>query len=294
MKKAAAAWLVMTLATLRLPRRHRRGLVLYKGQSKDPILIPLFKNKFYFDELYAALIAGTQDLLADALRASSIKWLIDGLLVRGLSGAAWATGFALRFLQFGNLQAYAFLFGFGRVALIYLLVFRLRCSTCIIFIPLLAALGILLGAPARKTALGAAIAQFALTLLAFLSYDRGEGRLPVPLHSPIVPDWKLNYSVGADGLSLVMLLLTGIVTLAAVWVTPKIEKRENLFYACLLFISAGAAGAFASHGSLLLLRLPRARAHPDLPAHRPLGHAANATRPRGKSPSTSGSAASSC
>ena len=43
-----------------------------------------------------------------------------------------------------------------------------------------------------------------------------------------------------------MLLLTGIVTLAAVWVTPKIEKRENLFYACVLFISAGAAGAFAS------------------------------------------------
>src|SRR2546430_13202595 len=64
--------------------------------------------------------------------------------------------------------------------------------------------------------------------------------------SPIVPEWKLNYAVGADGLSLVMLLLTGIVTLAAVWVTPKIEKRENLFYACLLFISAGAIGAFAS------------------------------------------------
>jgi len=117
----------------------------------------------------------------------------------------------------------------------------------IIFIPILAAIGILLGAPARKTAFGAAIAEFALTLFAFLSYDKVKGPLFQFQHvTPIVPEWKLNYAVGADGLSLVMLLLTGIVTLAAVWVTPKIEKRENLFYALVLFIAAGAAGAFAS------------------------------------------------
>ncbi len=116
----------------------------------------------------------------------------------------------------------------------------------IIFIPLLAALGILLGAPARKTAFGAAVAEFVLTLFAFLSYDKTAGGFQYLSTSPIVPDWKLNYAVGADGLSLVMLLLTGIVTLAAVWVAPKIEKRENLYYACILFITAGAAGAFAS------------------------------------------------
>jgi len=116
----------------------------------------------------------------------------------------------------------------------------------IIFIPLLAALGILLGAPARKTALGAAIAEFALTLFAFLSYDKARGGFQFLSTTPIVADWKLNYAVGADGLSLVMLLLTGLVTLAAVWVTPQIEKREGLFYACVLFITAGAAGAFAS------------------------------------------------
>ena len=98
------------------------GWVLYKGQAKDPILIPLFKNKFYFDELYAALIAGTQDLLA-AMSGWFDKWILDGLFVRGLSGAAWGSGFVLRFLQIGNLQAYAFLFGLGVVGLIYFLVF---------------------------------------------------------------------------------------------------------------------------------------------------------------------------
>src|SRR5262249_3790608 len=89
---ASSAFLVGTCA----------GVLLSRGRVKDPILIPLFKDKFYIDELYAALIAGSQDLLANLSRFLD-QWLIDGLLVRGLSGAAWATGFTLRLLQFGNL-----------------------------------------------------------------------------------------------------------------------------------------------------------------------------------------------
>lgn len=118
--------------------------------------------------------------------------------------------------------------------------------TLIIFIPIVAALAILLRAPARKTAFGAAAATFLLSLFAFLGYDRTAGGFQYLYSQPIAPEWDLKYLVAADGLSLVMLLLTGMVTLAAVWVTPKVEKRENLFYACVLFIAAGAAGAFAS------------------------------------------------
>src|SRR4029078_9416328 len=35
-------------------------------------------------------------------------------------------------------------------------------------------------------------------------------------------------------------------TVAAVWFTGTIERYENAFYACLLFIAGGAMGAFAS------------------------------------------------
>jgi NADH-quinone oxidoreductase subunit L len=118
-----SAGIVTTLATLAFLVGSAGGFFLYKGQSKDPILIPLFKNKFYFDELYAALIAGTQDLLA-AISRFLDQWLIDGVLVRGLSGAAWAVGFTFRFLQMGNLQGYAFIFGLGVITMIYLLVLR--------------------------------------------------------------------------------------------------------------------------------------------------------------------------
>ena len=72
--------------------------------------------------LYAALIAGTQDLLA-VTSAWFDKWILDGLIVRGLSSTTWGVGFVLRFLQVGNLQAYALLFGLGVIGLIYLVVF---------------------------------------------------------------------------------------------------------------------------------------------------------------------------
>jgi NADH-quinone oxidoreductase subunit L len=95
------------------------GYFLYAGRSTDPIRIGLLKHKFYFDEFYAALIRNTQDALAKA-SAWADRWIIDGLGVRGISGATWGTGFVLRFLQVGNLQAYAFFFGLGVLVLIYL------------------------------------------------------------------------------------------------------------------------------------------------------------------------------
>jgi NADH-quinone oxidoreductase subunit M len=45
---------------------------------------------------------------------------------------------------------------------------------------------------------------------------------------------------------MVMVLLAAIVTLAAVWFTGKIDRYDNAFYGCLLLISGGAIGAFAS------------------------------------------------
>ncbi len=95
------------------------GFVLYRGRSRDPIQIGLLKHKFYFDELYTALIRVTQEALASA-SAFFDRWVIDGACVRGVSGATWGTGFILRFIQVGNLQAYAFFFGLGVLVLVFL------------------------------------------------------------------------------------------------------------------------------------------------------------------------------
>ena len=44
--------------------------------------------------------------------------------VGGTSRGVWGIGAVLRLIQVGNLQAYAFLFGLGVIALIYFAVLR--------------------------------------------------------------------------------------------------------------------------------------------------------------------------
>ncbi len=99
------------------------ALYLYRQRTNDPIDIPLFRNRFYLDEIYIWLIRATQGVLASVC-AFIDRWILDGAIVRGLSGATWGGGFLLRLLQVGNLQAYAFLFGLGIIGLIYFTVFH--------------------------------------------------------------------------------------------------------------------------------------------------------------------------
>ena len=97
--------------------------LLYKGKTRDPISIPLFANRFYIDGFYNRLIRATQDSAA-VITAFLDKWFIDTILVRGLAGGGvWLSGYVLRFLQYGNVQGYAILFGAGIIALLYFVVF---------------------------------------------------------------------------------------------------------------------------------------------------------------------------
>jgi NADH-quinone oxidoreductase subunit L len=97
------------------------AFAFYAGREKDPIKITVFRDKFYFDEIQGAIVAGTQDVLAFIANGvdAAINWV-----VRGLGMAAWGLGFGLRLFQFGNVQGYAFIFGLGVVGLIYFLIFR--------------------------------------------------------------------------------------------------------------------------------------------------------------------------
>ncbi|PYJ23969.1 MAG: NADH-quinone oxidoreductase subunit M [Verrucomicrobia bacterium] len=116
----------------------------------------------------------------------------------------------------------------------------------VILCPIVAAILIMVGAPARKTALAASVLAFGATLFLIASFKQGQHDFQHVTSFTISPEWRLSFTTGIDGLSLVMVLLATIVTLAAVWFTGTIDKYENAFYACLLFISGGAIGAFAS------------------------------------------------
>src|SRR5437773_7572770 len=116
----------------------------------------------------------------------------------------------------------------------------------IIFCPIVAAILIMVGAPARKTALAASVLIFAGALFLFASFGYGQRDFQHVTSFTISPEWRLSFTTGIDGLSLIMVLLATIVTLASIWFAGVIERYENAFYACLLFISGGAIGAFTS------------------------------------------------
>src|SRR5258707_10343093 len=100
--------------------------------------------------------------------------------------------------------------------------------------------------PARRTAIIATLIAFVSALIVFAGYDRTTAGYQFLAALPLVPDWDLKFSIGVDGLSSTLLLLTSMVGLAAILVPPTVEEGETRYYACILLIAAGAAGAFAS------------------------------------------------
>jgi len=117
----------------------------------------------------------------------------------------------------------------------------------LILVPLVAAALILFGSHARLTALVGSLVNLVFVLVLVAIYHTG-GEQPCQFVSvwPVIPAMGINLTLGADGLSVLMLLLTSLVTVAAVAVARTPERNAHWFYACLLFISAGGIGAFAS------------------------------------------------
>lgn len=116
----------------------------------------------------------------------------------------------------------------------------------VIWIPVVAAAAILLGAPAKRAAMTASVLNVLLALCLLALYDPHGAKFQFVSGFTVFRELDLKYLVGADGLSLMMILLTAMVTLAAIWMTTSVERMEKEFFACLMFISAGAMGAFAS------------------------------------------------
>src|SRR5437879_2864424 len=116
----------------------------------------------------------------------------------------------------------------------------------LVLCPIIAAIAIIAGVPARLTALVAAISNLFVTLALLSRFDRVAAGFQFVSSFLVSADWQIHFAFGIDGLSLLMLLLATIVTAAAVWFTGRIDNYERAFYACLLFISGGAIGAFAS------------------------------------------------
>ncbi len=105
-------------------------------------------------------------------------------------------------------------------------------------------------APARWFALIVAMAGLALGIAGFAS-GMGKG-LVTFVDMPWVPSMGIHFRLAADGISRVLVLLTGLAAVAGVLFSWNIEFRTNQFFAFFLALIGGVYGVFLSFDLFLL------------------------------------------
>jgi NAD(P)H-quinone oxidoreductase subunit 4 len=129
--------------------------------------------------------------------------------------------------------------------------------TTIIMLPIVAAIAIPFipdkeGKTVRWYGLGVAIANFGLMIYAFWqSYDFQSSAYQLIEKYPWVPQLGLNWSVAVDGLSMPLILLTGLINTLAIFAAWKVTNKPRLFYALMLLMYSAQIGVFVAQDLLL-------------------------------------------
>ena len=131
--------------------------------------------------------------------------------------------------------------------------YRDHLLTAITFLPLavalaLAAVEAVIGLPEvvwKWTALAASLVGLALTFGLWQRFDPAVSGLQLVEHVPWIPDYGIHYTMGVDGIALLLALLTSFllpVVLVASWTDIRKRVRAYLFF--MLSLQTGMLGAF--------------------------------------------------
>jgi NADH-quinone oxidoreductase subunit M len=98
---------------------------------------------------------------------------------------------------------------------------------------------------ARGVALGTALTGFLIALNAATQFVPTPGLQPL-VNVPWIPQLGINYHLAADGISLTLVVLTGLAAVAGVLFSWNIEERVGEFFALYLALIGGVYGVFLS------------------------------------------------
>ena len=108
------------------------------------------------------------------------------------------------------------------------------------------------GKQVRWFALAIALVTFLITVAAYLKgYDPNQENLQLSERLNWVPDLGLSWAVGADGLSMPLILLTSFITALAVLAAWPVSYKPKLFFFLLLAMDGGQIAVFAVQDMLL-------------------------------------------
>jgi len=96
----------------------------------------------------------------------------------------------------------------------------------------------------RWIALIATAIPLALSIRIFWLYEREAAGFQFYEELSLVPPLGINYQLGVDGMSLLMVLLTSIIIFAGVFASWTVKVRSQEFYALLLLLVTGVYGVF--------------------------------------------------
>lgn len=126
--------------------------------------------------------------------------------------------------------------------------------SAIILFPALASLAIPLlpSKTVRWYALGVGITDFLLSLWAFCSnYDLQNSGFQLAESYAWLPQIGLNWSVAVDGLSMPLIVLTGLINTLAILAAWRVTQKPKLFYFLMLAMYSAQIGVFAAQDLLL-------------------------------------------
>ncbi len=134
-------------------------------------------------------------------------------------------------------------------------VFGINPLTVLIFAPALGGL-LVLGLPnskvlARWASLIIALGVGLLAAIVFFSYDRALGGYQFVTDSAWFPPINARWTLGIDGISAAMVLLTGILVPIAVLVSWEIDDRYRAHLALILFFEVGLMGVFVAQDMMI-------------------------------------------
>jgi len=85
-----------------------------------------------------------------------------------------------------------------------------------------------------------------LSIAIYVAYEREAAGFQFYEELSLVPPLGINYQLGVDGMSLLMVLLTSIIIFAGVFASWTVKERSQEFYALLLLLVTGVYGVFVS------------------------------------------------
>ena len=110
-------------------------------------------------------------------------------------------------------------------------------------------------AQARLTAFIFSGAALIWTVRIFVQFNLSDSGFQMREFIPWLPMLGLNYNLGIDGLSLMMIFLNSLLTWIAIYSSKENIERPRFFYSLILLVSGGVAGAFLSQNLLLFFLL---------------------------------------